>query len=46
LPAGAEAVREAATDTAFATIAYVTAGLAAVSAILAWTTQTHKGKAG
>jgi hypothetical protein len=39
-------VRQTATDNAFATIAYVTAGLAAVSAVLAWTTQTHKGKAG
>jgi predicted MFS family arabinose efflux permease len=45
LPADAEAVREAATDHAFAIIAYVTAGLAVVSAVLAWTTQTHKGKA-
>lgn len=46
LPVDAEAVRQTATDNAFATIAYVTAGLAAVSAVLAWTTQTHKGKAG
>jgi hypothetical protein len=46
LPAAGEAVRSAATDNAFATIAYVTAGLAVVSAILAWTTQRHKGKAG
>lgn len=45
LPADAEAVREAATDNAFATIAYVTAGLAVVSAILAWTTQKRKAKA-
>ena len=45
LRADAEAVREAATDHAFAIIAYVTAGLAVVSAVLAWTTQTHKGKA-
>src|SRR3569623_1152957 len=45
LPADGEAVREAATDHAFAIIAYVTAGLAVVSAVLAWTTQQHKGKA-
>jgi hypothetical protein len=45
LPPQDEAVRSAATDNAFAIIAYVTAGLAAVSAILAWTTQRHKAKA-
>jgi EmrB/QacA subfamily drug resistance transporter len=45
LPGDGEAVREAATDHAFAIIAYVTAGLAVVSAVLAWTTQQHKGKA-
>jgi predicted MFS family arabinose efflux permease len=39
-----EAARVAATDAAFAMICYVTAGLAVVAAILAWTTQTHKGK--
>jgi EmrB/QacA subfamily drug resistance transporter len=39
-----EAIRSAATDNAFATIAYVTAGLAVISAILAWTTQRHEGK--
>src|SRR3569623_2121730 len=41
----AETMRVAATDQAFALICYVTAGLAVVSAILAWTTQRHKGKA-
>jgi EmrB/QacA subfamily drug resistance transporter len=45
LDAAMEAARVAATDAAFATICYVTAGLAVVAAILAWTTQTHKGKA-
>jgi EmrB/QacA subfamily drug resistance transporter len=45
LPADAETMRIAATDQAFAVICYVTAGLAVVSAILAWTTQRHKGKA-
>ncbi|MEO8758990.1 MAG: MFS transporter [Devosia sp.] len=40
-----EAIRSGATDNAFAIIAYVTAGLAVISAILAWTTQRHKGKA-
>ena len=45
LDATAEATRVAATDAAFATICYVTAGLAVVAAVLAWTTQTHKGKA-
>ncbi|MBN9304633.1 MULTISPECIES: MFS transporter [unclassified Devosia] len=44
LPADAETARVAATDRAFATIAYVTAGLAALSAAVAWTTQAHKGK--
>jgi len=44
LPAESEAMRVAATDQAFAVICYVTAGLAVVSAILAWTTQRHKGK--
>ena len=38
-------MRVAATDNAFAIIAYVTAGLAVVSAILAWTTQRHKSRA-
>ncbi len=38
LPAEAEAARVAATDAAFAAIAYVTAGLAALSAIIAWFT--------
>ena len=37
-----EEARVAATDSAFAIIAYVTAGLAVVSAILAWTTQRHR----
>lgn len=41
LPADQEQIRQAATDSAFAVIAYVTAGLAVVSAILAWTTQRH-----
>jgi MFS family permease len=45
LPADAEAARVAATDRAFAIVAYVTAGLAALSAVIAWTTQAHKGKA-
>jgi len=44
LPAESEAMRVAATDQAFSVICYVTAGLAVVSAILAWTTQRHKGK--
>lgn len=44
LPPAAEATRQAATDNAFATIAYVTAGLAAVAAVLAWTTQRHKAR--
>ncbi len=42
LPAGEETARVAATDTAFAAIAYLTAGLAVVSALLAWTTLQHK----
>ena len=44
LDPAAESARVAATDAAFATICYVTAGLAVIAAILAWTTQTHKGK--
>ena len=45
LAADQETMRVAATDNAFAIIAYVTAGLAVVSAILAWTTQRHKSRA-
>ncbi len=45
LPADLETLRVSATDSAFAVIAYVTAGLAVVSAILAWTTQRHKTRA-
>jgi hypothetical protein len=44
LPADVETLRVSATDQAFAVIAYVTAGLAAVSAVLAWTTQQHKSR--
>jgi EmrB/QacA subfamily drug resistance transporter len=45
LDPAAESARVAATDAAFAMICYVTAGLAVIAAILAWTTQAHKGKA-
>ncbi|HEX4297361.1 MAG TPA: hypothetical protein VHZ56_05015, partial [Devosia sp.] len=38
LPPADEAARVAATDAAFATIAYATTGLAIVSAIVAWFT--------
>jgi EmrB/QacA subfamily drug resistance transporter len=44
LPEAQETVRQSATDSAFAVIAYVTAALALVSAVLAWTTQRHKQK--
>jgi MFS family permease len=44
LPADVETMRVSATDQAFAVIAYVTAGLAAISAVLAWTTQRHKSR--
>ncbi len=46
LPPEAEAARVAATDRAFALVAYVTAGLAALSALVAWTTQAHKDRMG
>ncbi|HVY52339.1 MAG TPA: MFS transporter [Devosia sp.] len=42
LPADQEQVRVGATDRAFGIIAYVTAALAVVSAVLAWTTQRHR----
>jgi hypothetical protein len=44
LPQAQEQARQAATDSAFAAITYVTAGLALVSAVLAWTTQRHARK--
>lgn len=42
LPADAEAARIAATDAAFAAIAYVCAGLSLLSAIIAWLTQERR----
>ena len=44
LPADVEAVRVGATDAAFATIAWITAGLSLLSAVIAWFTLEHKGK--
>lgn len=43
LPAGLEALRSAATDAGFAAVAWCTAGLSAVSAVIAWTTLGHGG---
>jgi hypothetical protein len=44
LSAGDEAIRLAATDSAFATICYITAGLSLVSALVAWLTLERKGR--
>jgi EmrB/QacA subfamily drug resistance transporter len=45
LPAGIEALRVAATDAGFSAVAWITAVLSALSAVIAWTTLEHKGKA-
>ena len=39
-----EAVRMMATNTAFSAVAWSTAVLSAISAVIAWTTLEHKGK--
>jgi EmrB/QacA subfamily drug resistance transporter len=44
MPDGGNAAGAAATDHAFAAIAYVTAALSLLSAVIAWTTLEHKGK--
>jgi EmrB/QacA subfamily drug resistance transporter len=44
LSAGDEAIRLAATDGAFATICYITAGLSLISALVAWLTLERKGR--
>jgi EmrB/QacA subfamily drug resistance transporter len=44
LAPGIEAVRARATDAAFSAVAWTTAGLAAVSAVIAWLTLSHEGK--
>jgi MFS family permease len=44
LPADTEVMRVAASNAAFAAIAYANAALALVSAVIAWLTQERKGK--
>jgi EmrB/QacA subfamily drug resistance transporter len=44
LPADIEVLRVAATDAGFSAVAWITAALSALSAVIAWTTLEHKGK--
>ena len=46
LDAEQEALRLSATDAAFATVCYITAGLSVVSAVVAWLTLERRGPAG